>query len=139
MSDIYAELVWRGLIHQSTDDANLQKWLAEKPRTLYVGFDPTADSLHVGHLVAVMTLRRFQKAGHRPIAVVGGATGMIGDPSGKSEERNLLSVEVLRANVAGMETQLRRFLDFDCKENKALPKPKLNGPLHPFADDDMWR
>ncbi len=93
---------------------NLPGWLAEKPRTLYAGFDPTADSLHVGHLVALMILRRFQQAGHRPIALVGGATGMIGDPSGKSEERNLLSVEALRANVAGMEPQMRRFLDFDC-------------------------
>ena len=83
----------------------------------YAGFDPTADSLHVGHLVALMILRRFQQAGHRPIALVGGATGMIGDPSGKSEERNLLSVDELRANVAGMEPQLRRFLDFDCGAN----------------------
>ena len=100
MHDIIDELSWRGLINQTTDDANLPRLLAEKPRTVYVGFDPTADSLHVGHLVALMVLRRFQKAGHRPIAVVGGATGMIGDPSGKSEERNLLSIETLRANVA---------------------------------------
>ena len=120
MPDIFAELTWRELINQTTDEANLPQWLAEKPRTLYVGFDPTADSLHVGHLVALMVLRRFQQAGHRPIALVGGATGMIGDPSGKSEERNLLSVETLRANVAGMESQLRRFLDFDCGGNSAL-------------------
>jgi len=91
----------------------------ERPRTVYVGFDPTADSLHVGHLVALMVLRRFQRAGHRPIALVGGATGMIGDPSGKSEERNLLAPEALRANVAGMEAQLRRFLDFDPGPNAA--------------------
>ena len=78
----------------------------ERPRTVYVGFDPTADSLHVGHLVALMVLRRFQQAGHRPIALVGGATGMIGDPSGKSEERNLLSPETLQANIAGMEPQI---------------------------------
>lgn len=120
MSDIYTELTWRELIYQSTDNVNMATWLAEKPRTLYIGFDPTADSLHVGHLVAMMVLRRFQQAGHRPIALVGGATGMIGDPSGKSEERNLLSVEVLRANVAVMETQLRRFLDFDCGTNSAV-------------------
>ncbi len=94
MPDIFSELSWRGLINQTTDDANLPRLLMEKPRTLYVGFDPTADSLHVGHLVALMVLRRFQQAGHRPIALVGGATGMIGDPSGKSEERNLLSLEV---------------------------------------------
>ena len=120
MPDIFSELTWRELVNQTTDDENLPRWLAEKPRTLYVGFDPTADSLHVGHLMALMLLRRFQKAGHRPIAVVGGATGMIGDPSGKSEERNLLSIETLRANIAGMESQLRRFLDFDCGRNSAL-------------------
>jgi tyrosyl-tRNA synthetase len=119
-SDIISELSWRGLINQTTDDANLPRRLMEKPRTIYVGFDPTADSLHVGHLVALMVLRRFQQAGHRPIALVGGATGMIGDPSGKSEERNLLSAESLRANIAGMEPQLRRFLDFDCGPNSAI-------------------
>lgn len=120
MENIIAELSWRGLVNQTTDDANLPKLLMEKSRTVYVGFDPTADSLHVGHLVALMVLRRFQKAGHRPIALVGGATGMIGDPSGKSEERNLLSTETLRANIAGMETQLRRFLDFDCGPTSAV-------------------
>jgi tyrosyl-tRNA synthetase len=108
------------MIHQTTDDANLPAWLMEKPRTVYVGFDPTADSLHVGHLVALMVLRRFQKAGHRPIALVGGATGMIGDPSGKSEERNLLSLDALRSNVAAIEKQFRRFLDFDERANPAL-------------------
>jgi tyrosyl-tRNA synthetase len=120
MHDIISELSWRGLVNQTTDDANLPRLLAEKPRTVYVGFDPTADSLHVGHLMALMLLRRFQKAGHRPIALVGGATGMIGDPSGKSEERKLLSTEILQANVAGMEMQLRRFLDFDCGDRSAL-------------------
>ncbi len=110
---LFDDLTWRGLIHQSTDEANLSAWLAAESRTLYAGFDPTADSMHVGHLMAVMILRRFQRAGHRPIALVGGATGMIGDPSGKSEERNLLSREVLAANVAALERQMRRFLDFD--------------------------
>jgi tyrosyl-tRNA synthetase len=120
MHDIFKELSWRGLINQTTDDVNIQRLLNEKPRTIYVGFDPTADSMHVGHLMALMTLRRFQQAGHRPIALVGGATGMIGDPSGRSEERNLLSVDVLRNNVAGMEAQMRRFLDFNCGENSAV-------------------
>jgi len=120
MHDVISELSWRGLINQTTDDANLPRFLLEKPRTVYAGFDPTADSLHVGHLMALMILRRFQKAGHRPIAVVGGATGMIGDPSGKSEERKLLSVESLQANIAGMEPQLRRFLDFDCGPQSAV-------------------
>ncbi len=120
MHDIYSELSWRGLINQTTADDQIRAWLMEKPRTVYVGFDPTADSLHVGHLVAVMVLRRFQKAGHRPIALVGGATGMIGDPSGKSEERKLLAIDTLRQNVAGMEKQLQRFLDFSSGETAAL-------------------
>ena len=91
MSDVFADLEKRGLLHQSTDAQQLAGWLAKGCRTVYVGFDPTADSLHVGSLLPLMTLRRFQRAGHRPIALVGGATGMIGDPSGKSQERNLLS------------------------------------------------
>ncbi len=112
MADIFADLQWRGLIHQTTDDAFLPGWLRGGCRTLYAGFDPTADSLHVGSLLPLMNLRRFQRAGHRPIAVVGGATGMIGDPSGKSEERNLLSADALAANVEGIKSQMLRFLDF---------------------------
>ena len=81
MTDIIAELTWRGLIHQTTDDEHLPKWLGESSRTVYAGFDPTADSLHVGSLMPLLLLRRFQRAGHRPIALVGGATGMIGDMS----------------------------------------------------------
>jgi tyrosyl-tRNA synthetase len=117
--DIYSDLKWRGLIQQTTDDASLPAWLAAEPRTIYVGFDPTADSLHVGSLMGLIVLRRFQRAGHRPIVLVGGATGMIGDPSGKSEERKLLSEDVLRANVAGMEAQMRAVLDFDSGPNAA--------------------
>lgn len=119
MTDLHEDLVWRGLIHQSTDETFMPEWLRTGSRTLYVGFDPTADSLHVGSLLPLMMLRRFQKAGHKPIALVGGATGMIGDPSGKSEERNLLSVEKLEANVAGVEKQLRQFLDFGASPNSA--------------------
>jgi tyrosyl-tRNA synthetase len=119
--DIISDLRWRGLIHQTTEEEPaLARWLGERPRTLYAGFDPTAESLHVGSLMPLLFLRRFQKAGHRPIAVVGGATGMIGDPSGKSEERKLLSVEALRANVAGIEAQMRQFLDFDAGPTQAL-------------------
>jgi tyrosyl-tRNA synthetase len=118
--DIFADLTWRGLIHQTTDEQHLAQWLNAQPRTVYIGFDPTADSLHVGSLLQLMLLRRFQRAGHRPIALVGGATGMIGDPSGKSEERNLLSVDALRANVVGIEKQMRQFLEFDCGETSAL-------------------
>jgi tyrosyl-tRNA synthetase len=120
MPDIHADLAWRGLIHQSTDPSHLGSWLNTGHRTVYAGFDPTADSLHVGHMMALMVLRRFQLAGHRPVALVGGATGMIGDPSGKSEERNLLSVDELRANVAGIEKQMRRFLDFERGDMPAL-------------------
>src|SRR4051812_849203 len=113
------DLRWRNLVHQTTDDANLSTWLAEKPRTLYAGFDPTADSLHVGNLVSLLLLRRFQLAGHTPIAVVGGATGMIGDPSGKSQERNLLSKEDLQHNVLAIREQMSRFLNFDADKNAA--------------------
>jgi tyrosyl-tRNA synthetase len=113
------ELRWRGLIHQCTDEEGLAKQLSSGPQTVYIGFDPTASSLHVGSMMQLMTLRRFQKAGHRPIALVGGATGMIGDPSGKSEERNLLSAEQLQENVDGVAAQMRRFLDFE-GDNAAL-------------------
>ena len=112
-NNLLDELRWRGLIHQCTDEEGLAKLLAHGPQTVYIGFDPTADSLHVGSMMQLMTLRRFQQSGHRPIALVGGATGMIGDPSGKSEERNLLSADQLQANVDGVAQQMRRFLDFD--------------------------
>jgi tyrosyl-tRNA synthetase len=114
------ELRWRGLIHQTTDDAALPGWLDGQRRTVYVGFDPTGDSLHVGHLMGLIVLRRFQQAGHRPIAVVGGATGMIGDPSGKSAERNLLTKEQLAHNIAAMSAQMRSFLDFGPGDASAL-------------------
>ena len=105
------ELEWRGMIHDIMPDT--EKVLKEKSTAGYIGFDPTADSLHIGSLVQIMILMHFQKAGHSPIALIGGATGMIGDPSGKSQERNLLDKETLEKNVKGIETQLSRFLDFD--------------------------
>ena len=117
--DIYEDLKWRGLIYQATDE-KMQSWLNETPRTVYVGFDPTADSLHIGSLLPLQTLRRFQLAGHRPVAIIGGATGMIGDPSGKSSERNLLSEDQLQANIEGMKQQMAAMLDFDCGENSAI-------------------
>lgn len=113
------DLRWRGLVHQTTDDAGLSAWLEAHSRTIYCGFDPTADSLHVGSLLPLTMLRRFQQAGHRPIAVVGGATGMIGDPSGKSQERNLLSRDDLARNLDGLRTQMQRFLDFDAGPHAA--------------------
>src|SRR6266568_130847 len=118
--ELLSDLTWRGLVNHSTHPEQLGGWLASGQRTLYCGFDPTSDSLHVGSLLPALILRRFQKAGHRPIALVGGATGMIGDPSGKSEERNLLSVDELRANVAKMEAQMGRILDFDRGPGSAL-------------------
>jgi len=117
--NIYEELEWRGLVADCTDPTELQKRLTASPLALYVGFDPTADSLHVGSLVPLLALRRFQLAGHHPIAVAGGATGSIGDPSGKSAERNLLDRETLDANIAGIKQQLKKLLDFDTKTNPA--------------------
>ena len=108
--DLVSDFQARGLIHQSTDAARLREWLATPGRRVYAGFDPTADSLHVGHLVALVLLRRVAHAGHEPVALIGGATGMIGDPSGRSEERNLLSPEELAANIAGVERQIRAIL-----------------------------
>lgn len=105
------ELRWRGMIQDIMPGTEDQ--LKKEMTTGYIGFDPTADSLHIGSLVPILLLVHFQKAGHKPIALVGGATGMVGDPSGKSEERNLLSEEVLQKNVAGVKAQLEKFLDFD--------------------------
>jgi tyrosyl-tRNA synthetase len=121
-ASILDELQWRGLVADMANRDELAKLLAPgaKPLTVYVGFDPTADSLHIGHLISLLLLRRFQRAGHRPIAVAGGATGMIGDPSGKSAERNLLSPEILEANIAGIKGQLARLLDFETTTNPAL-------------------
>ncbi len=120
MADLFDELRWRGLIQQTTDDAGLPRWLAAERRTVYAGFDPTAASLHVGSLLPLLVLRRFQHAGHRPIVLVGGATGMIGDPSGKSEERNLLSAARLEQNVDGLKQQIKAFLDFDARQTGAV-------------------
>jgi tyrosyl-tRNA synthetase len=113
------ELTTRGLIHDSTDAAALEARLASGPIGVYVGFDPTADSLHVGHLLGQLTLRRFQLAGHRPFPLAGGATGMVGDPSGKSEERNLLDAETLQHNVDSIKKQLANLLDFAPGKNAA--------------------
>src|SRR2546421_4406420 len=116
---ILDELRWRDLLADCTDAAALEKRFAESPVTLYCGFDPTADSLHVGNLVPLLGLRRFQLQGHNPIAVAGGATGSIGDPSGKTQERQLLTKEALSSNIAKVKEQLRRLLDFDAKKNPA--------------------
>ena len=111
MKDFINELTWRGMIHQMMPGTDEQ--LKKEMTTAYLGIDPTADSLHIGHLVGVMMLKHFQRAGHRPIALVGGATGMIGDPSMKSQERNLLDEATLRHNQECIKKQLAKFLDFD--------------------------
>jgi tyrosyl-tRNA synthetase len=105
------ELQWRGMIH--TMMPGTEEQLAKEMTTAYIGFDPTSDSLHVGSFAQIMLLKRFQEAGHKPIVLVGGATGMIGDPSGKSQERNLLDEETLQKNLNGIKTQLSKFLDFE--------------------------
>ena len=111
MKNFIEELRWRGMIQDIMPET--EQHLMEGLRAAYVGIDPTADSLHIGHLVGVMMLRHFQNCGHKPYALVGGATGMIGDPSGKSVERNLLTEEVLAHNIAGIKKQLAKFLDFE--------------------------
>ncbi|HVT65216.1 MAG TPA: tyrosine--tRNA ligase [Mycobacteriales bacterium] len=110
-ADILEELAWRGLIAQTTDADALRKDLAAGPMTLYCGFDPTAESLHAGNLLQLVTLRRFQLAGHRPIALAGGATGLIGDPSGRSSERDFVTREEVQARVERIKPQLERFVD----------------------------
>jgi tyrosyl-tRNA synthetase len=114
---VFEEFEWRGMVSEKTEGA--REALAAGPVTAYIGFDPTASSLHVGSLLTVMGLARLQKFGHTPIAIVGGGTGMIGDPSGKSQERNLLTSEQVDANVVGIRAQLERFLDFSAAPNAA--------------------
>jgi tyrosyl-tRNA synthetase len=117
MSKFIDELKWRGLLHDMMPGT--EELLDEKKVTAYIGFDPTADSLHIGSLVPIIILMHFQRAGHKPVALVGGATGMIGDPSGKSKERNLLDEETLNKNVEAIQKQLAKFIDFEKGENKA--------------------
>jgi tyrosyl-tRNA synthetase len=117
--NLLEDLKWRGLYADCTDLDALTQRLAEGPLTLYAGFDPTADSLHVGNLVPLLALRRFQMNGHHAIALAGGATGMVGDPSGKSSERNLQTLEQVAHNIAAIKGQLAKFLDFDVSANPA--------------------
>src|SRR5210317_2149475 len=117
MKNLVKELEWRGLIHDIMPGTEEQ--LQKEMTPGYVGFDPTADSLHIGNLVPVMLLVHFQRAGHKPYVLVGGATGRVGDPSGRTEERQLLSVEDINHNLDCQRKQLTRFLDFEKGENKA--------------------
>ncbi len=128
--NVYEELEWRGLLADCTDKTELTKRLAT-PIALYCGFDPTADSLHVGNLVPLLALRRFQDFGHHPIAVAGGATGSIGDPSGKTAERQLLTKEILDRNIASVKVQLAKLLEFDAA------KTPNNNPAR-LVDNASW-
>jgi tyrosyl-tRNA synthetase len=111
--DLLQDLAWRGLIYQQTDEESLKDLISKDKISLYCGVDPTADSMHIGHMVPFLTLRRFQQHGHRPVVLVGGATGLIGDPSGKSEERNLQTLETVQKNVDGIQKQLAAIFNFD--------------------------
>lgn len=122
MVDILQDLQARGLVQQMTDEAGLTKHLEEKQVTLYCGFDPTADSLHIGHLLPVTLLKRFQLAGHRPIALIGGGTGMIGDPSGRNEERSLNTTETVHYFANSLRNQLATMLNFDEGDNAAVAR-----------------
>ena len=117
MKNFIEELRWRGMIHNIMPGT--EETLQKGVKTAYIGFDPTADSLHIGSLVQIMTLVHFQRCGHKPVALLGGATGMVGDPSGRSQERNLLSEDVLQHNLTCIKKQLSKFLDFDTRENPA--------------------
>jgi tyrosyl-tRNA synthetase len=117
--NLLEDLAWRGIIYQQTDEEGIKDVVGKEKISLYCGVDPTADSMHIGHLLPFLTLRRFQEHGHRPIVLVGGATGLIGDPSGKSEERKLLTLEIVQANVAGIKKQLESIFVF-AGENGAI-------------------
>ena len=126
LKPLLEDLQQRGLINQVTAEAELITHINEGSRTLYCGFDPTADSLHLGHLVPLLVLKRFQEAGHRPIALVGGATGLIGDPSFKAAERQLNTPDVVAGWVDKIKTQVSQFIDFDCGENAAIVANNLD-------------
>src|SRR6266704_6414792 len=117
MMNIYEEFQWRGMLYEATPD--LREVLANEKLTAYIGFDPSAASLHVGNLLPVMGLARLQRFGHTPIAIAGGGTGLIGDPSGKTKERQLLTFEQAEENLEGIKKQLSRFLDFKTATNAA--------------------
>ena len=135
--NLIEELRWRGILHDIMPGTEEQ--LKKEMTTGYIGFDPTADSLHIGSLVPILLLVHFQKAGHKPIALVGGATGMIGDPSGKSEERNLLNEETLQKNIAGVKAQLEKFLDFDPSKPNAAEMTNNYDWFKPISFIDFLR
>ena len=125
-SDLIADLGWRGMIQQMTAEEELKNHLNQGMKVVYCGFDPTADSLHIGSLVPLLALKRFQQYGHKPIALVGGSTGLIGDPSFKSSERQLNSEDVVENWVECLKSQVSQFIDFDCGENSAIVANNLD-------------
>jgi tyrosyl-tRNA synthetase len=133
--ELIEDLEWRGLVAQSTDREELIRALDNGPVTLYIGFDPTAPSLHIGSLAVLLALKRFQLAGHRPIALVGGATGLVGDPSGKSEERTLNDESIVADFVSRIRKQVEPYLDFDNSPTGALVVNNLDwtAPLSAIA------
>lgn len=135
-ANVFEDLQWRGQVHSATE--GIAAALAREPLTVYNGFDPSGASLHVGHLVPILGLARLQRAGHTPIALVGGGTGLIGDPSGKTRERQLLSREAMAANVAGIRSQLAQYLDFEVKTNPAQLRNNIDW-LQPLSLLDFMR
>jgi tyrosyl-tRNA synthetase len=136
--NLFEEYRWRGMLHDATEGA--EEALSHGMQTAYVGFDPTASSLHVGHLLPVMGLVHLQRAGHRPIALVGGGTGLIGDPSGKSAERNLLTRDEVAHNAEAVRGQLESFLDFESGSNRARLVNNLEwlGEWEPWTFSGTW-
>ncbi|MEB6334018.1 tyrosine--tRNA ligase, partial [Staphylococcus pseudoxylosus] len=118
------DLKWRGLVYQQTDESGIEEILNKEQVTLYCGADPTADSLHIGHLLPFLTLRRFQEHGHRPLVLIGGGTGMIGDPSGKSEERKLQTEDQVEINVQGISNQMHKIFEFGTEKGAKLVNNK---------------
>ena len=138
-NELLQDLEWRGLLYQQTDAEGMEKLLNEQKVSLYVGVDPTADSMHIGHIVPLLTLRRFQKAGHKPILLVGGATGTVGDPSGRSEERQLQTMEQIEKNVQGLKKQMERLFDFSSDAENGAQLVNNNDWVGPMTLIDFLR
>ena len=138
-NELLQDLEWRGLLYQQTDAEGMEKLLNEQKVSLYVGVDPTADSMHIGHIVPLLTLRRFQKAGHKPILLVGGATGTVGDPSGRSEERQLQTMEQVEKNVQGLKKQMERLFDFSSDAENGAQLVNNNDWVGPMTLIDFLR
>ena len=138
-NELLQDLEWRGLLYQQTDAEGMAELLNKEKVSLYVGVDPTADSMHIGHIVPLLTLRRFQMAGHKPVLLVGGATGTVGDPSGRSEERQLQTMEQVEANVRGLKKQMERMFDFSSDADNGAILVNNNDWVGPMTLIDFLR